>query len=48
MNMLNTKRGRKHIVVSLENYEKLRRLGCVADSLNDVITLLLEKRGIHD
>ena len=33
----------KPIVVSLENYEKLRSLGRAGDSFNDVITEVLEK-----
>lgn len=40
--------GRKHIVVSQENYEKLRRLGFAGDSFNDVLTSLLKRTGVPD
>jgi hypothetical protein len=33
----------KHITVSEENYEILRRLGYTSDSMNDVITVILNK-----
>jgi predicted CopG family antitoxin len=31
------------ISISKENYEKLKRLGCTAESFNDVLSRLLEK-----
>lgn len=34
----------KHIVVSEENYEKLKKLGKFHNSFNDVITDVLKKR----
>lgn len=34
----------KHIVVTEENYNQLRKLGNVGDSFNDVITVLLGER----
>ena len=33
----------KHIVVSYKNFERLRRFGYANDSMNDVITKILEK-----
>ena len=33
----------KHIIVSDENFERLRRYGYANDSMNDVITKILEK-----
>ena len=33
----------KHILVTYQNFEKLRRYGYAGDSLNDVITRILEK-----
>jgi hypothetical protein len=33
----------KHITVSPENYEILRGLGHTSDSMNDVITVILNK-----
>jgi hypothetical protein len=33
----------KHIVVTKKNFEKLRKLGFANDSMNDVITRMLEK-----
>jgi len=33
----------KHIVVSYENFEKLRKLGYANDSMDDVITKILDK-----
>ena len=33
----------KHIIVSYENFEKLRKYGYANDSMNDVITKILEK-----
>jgi predicted CopG family antitoxin len=33
---------RTSISLSRENYEKLKRLGCTAESFNDVISRLLE------
>ena len=32
----------KHIVISYGNFEKLRKLGYVNDSMNDVITKILK------
>ena len=32
----------KHILVTYQNFEKLRRYGYAGDSLNDVITRILE------
>jgi predicted CopG family antitoxin len=34
----------KHIIVSYENFEKLRKFGYANDSMNDVITKILEKK----
>jgi predicted CopG family antitoxin len=34
----------KHIVVDEQNYLKLKRRGCAAESFNDVITRLLEEK----
>lgn len=34
----------KHIIVSDENFERLGRLGYTNDSMNDVITKILEKK----
>ena len=42
MNIIKEKRP-KHIIVSYENFEKLRRFGYANDSMNDVITKILEK-----
>ena len=33
----------RHILASYQNYEKLRRYGYAGDSLNDVITRILDK-----
>ena len=33
----------KHILASYQNFEKLRRYGYAGDSLNDVITRILDK-----
>ena len=38
----------KHIVVSRENYEKLKKLGNTGDSFNDVITRILQMANKHD
>jgi len=35
----------KHIPVSPENYDRIIKLGTVKDSLNDVVTRLLDKAG---
>lgn len=41
---MNVKRQKpKHIIVSYENFEKLRKFGYANDSMNDVITKILEK-----
>ena len=37
-----TKNKFKHILVTYQNFEKLRRYGYAGDSLNDVITRILE------
>lgn len=42
--MVNVKRQKpKHIIVSYENFEKLRKFGYANDSMNDVISKILEK-----
>ena len=41
--MNNKKQKLKHIIVSYENFEKLRKYGYANDSMNDVITKILEK-----
>ena len=43
--MVNDIKGQKlkHIVVSYKNFERLRRFGYANDSMNDVITKILEK-----
>ncbi|HSF51256.1 MAG TPA: hypothetical protein VLA74_10895 [Nitrososphaeraceae archaeon] len=42
--MKNIKKKRpKHTIVSDENFEQLRRFGYANDSMNDVITKILEK-----
>ena len=33
----------KHIVISYKNFERLRKFGFANDSMNDVITKILEK-----
>lgn len=33
----------RHIIVSAGNYEKLKKIGSMADSFNDVVTILLTK-----
>jgi len=33
----------KHIVISAENYQKLKNLGKTGDSFNDVLSLILEE-----
>jgi len=38
----------KHIVISYENFEKLRRFGYANDSMNDVITKILEKNKVSE
>lgn len=38
----------KHIVISIENYNNLKKLGNVGNSFNDVITELMKKRDMHD
>jgi len=43
MNM--TQKVFKHIVIEEENYQLLRKLGCVGDSFNDIISKLLNNRG---
>ena len=42
MNNIN-KQNKKHIVVTKHNFEQLRKLGFANDSMNDVITKMLEK-----
>jgi hypothetical protein len=34
----------KHIVISYKNFERLRKFGFANDSMNDVITKILEKK----
>jgi predicted CopG family antitoxin len=41
MNQLNEIQNTKTIVISEENYQKLKRLGYTADSFNSVISRLL-------
>jgi hypothetical protein len=41
--MVFNKKRPKHIIVSYENFEILRRFGYATDSMNDVITKILEK-----
>lgn len=36
-------KGLRHIVVSSENYSRLKSLGDAGDSFNDVISRMLEK-----
>ena len=36
----------KHIVVTKENYEKLKERGKLGDTFNDVITRILEKSSL--
>ena len=33
----------KHILISYENFEKLKRFGYASESMNDVISRILEK-----
>jgi len=35
----------KHIVISEDNYQKLKELGKTGDSFNDVVTALLKNLG---
>jgi|GEM_PF-5411096 predicted CopG family antitoxin len=44
MNQLQEHNLTKTIVVSEENYEKLKRLGLMRESFNDVISRLLETK----
>lgn len=45
---MSLKKGSKvrHIIVSDENFERLRRFGYANDSMNDVITKILEKNKV--
>ena len=45
---MNTNRKLKHIAISQENYDRLKRLGFAGDSFNDVITSLLKKTEVRD
>ena len=45
---MDTKKRLKHIAISQENYDKLKRLGFAGDSFNDVITSLLKKTEVRD
>ena len=38
----------KHIVVSYKNFERLRRFGYANDSMNDVITKIIEKNKVSE
>lgn len=38
----------KHIIISHENFEKIRKLGYANDSMNDVITKILEKNKVSE